>query len=352
MIEAATVAPQAIDLLLAGAFAKGLDVAAVARSAGVPENWFATLHDAERARVPATMALALWAELERVSGMPHWGLWLAGHLVEAHPSTLGGLLVQSAPTLGEGLKRMLAFERVYHGVEMLALEVEGDSARLVHRAPFGAGPGAAPAIDFGFAWVVLVARRTTGAKLNARRVALLRERPASTEEWVAHFGVEPQFGAPGDVLELDASSLDLPQTSADALIARLASSHAKMLLDALPPITQSAGLEAEVRSYIAECTSRGEPERATLAHFADHAGTPSRTVQRKLAEQGTTFAKITDDVRSAIARQYLTTSTSSIAEIAFALGFADQAAFHRAFVRWVGATPGAFRREARVGAQR
>lgn len=69
----------------------------------------------------------------------------------------------------------------------------------------------------------------------------------------------------------------------------------------------------------------------------------SRTLQRRLAEQGTTFQEIVDRVRATRAKYYLVQEGLSIREIARRLGFSGAPTFHRAFKKWTGSTPERFR---------
>ncbi|MBZ0119629.1 MAG: helix-turn-helix transcriptional regulator [Sandaracinaceae bacterium] len=71
--------------------------------------------------------------------------------------------------------------------------------------------------------------------------------------------------------------------------------------------------------------------------------TSARTLQRTLRDEGSSFAALLDQARAATARAYLRDPALSLAEIAWLLGFSDQSTFSRAFKRWTGATPGAFR---------
>jgi AraC-like DNA-binding protein len=70
----------------------------------------------------------------------------------------------------------------------------------------------------------------------------------------------------------------------------------------------------------------------------------TRNLQLKLKDEGTSFRKLFDEVRKKISIGYLKDEDASICEIALLLGFADQSAFHHAFKRWTGKTPGEYRR--------
>ncbi|HEX5629844.1 MAG TPA: AraC family transcriptional regulator, partial [Usitatibacteraceae bacterium] len=69
-----------------------------------------------------------------------------------------------------------------------------------------------------------------------------------------------------------------------------------------------------------------------------------RTLNRRLNAEGTTFQKVLDTVRFAAAKEMLEDSRVPIPEIATALGYADYVSFTRAFKRWTGNTPGAWRK--------
>jgi AraC-like DNA-binding protein len=87
-----------------------------------------------------------------------------------------------------------------------------------------------------------------------------------------------------------------------------------------------------------------EEQDTDIEAVAGHLAMTTRTLQLKLKEEGTTFRKLLEEVRKEIAIGYLKEGNDSICEIALLLGFADQSAFHHAFKRWTGQTPGEYRK--------
>ncbi|MGH1347736.1 MAG: helix-turn-helix domain-containing protein [Nannocystales bacterium] len=71
----------------------------------------------------------------------------------------------------------------------------------------------------------------------------------------------------------------------------------------------------------------------------------SRTLQRRLKDEGTTFKAVVDTTRESLARHYLHRTELSATEIAFLLGFDEATSFFRAFQRWTGTTPEALRHQ-------
>ncbi len=64
-----------------------------------------------------------------------------------------------------------------------------------------------------------------------------------------------------------------------------------------------------------------------------------RTLQRKLSQEGTSFQKLLQSTREALARHYLRQTNLAAAEISFLLGFEEPNSFYRAFSDWTGQTP-------------
>lgn len=85
--------------------------------------------------------------------------------------------------------------------------------------------------------------------------------------------------------------------------------------------------------------------KVTEESIADTLNLSVRTLQRKLSEQGTSFAAVYQSLRQDMAQQYIQDSQMSITEIAYLLGFSEQSNFTRAFRRWYGISPSSARRQ-------
>jgi len=96
-----------------------------------------------------------------------------------------------------------------------------------------------------------------------------------------------------------------------------------------------------VQRVLAEELSEGGP---TLEHLAKRLHMSARTLHRRLAAEGTTFRSVVTKLRMELAERALREPHLPIGEIAFRLGFSEPSAFHRAFKRWTGWQPLAYRR--------
>ena len=95
-------------------------------------------------------------------------------------------------------------------------------------------------------------------------------------------------------------------------------------------------VEVELEPLLADGPIRIELVARTL-------GCSRQTLYRRLKAEGLTFARVLDDLRRRKALQLVRDAALPVKELAWRLGFSDPAAFSRAFKRWTGKSPQAFR---------
>ena len=81
----------------------------------------------------------------------------------------------------------------------------------------------------------------------------------------------------------------------------------------------------------------------TLEQIAPRLHMSPRTLHRRLGQEGTSFRRVVTEVRRELAARHLLERQLAISEIAFLLGFSAASVFHRAFKRWTGRAPLAYR---------
>jgi AraC-like DNA-binding protein len=194
--------------------------------------------------------------------------------------------------------------------------------------------------ELALAMALHLCRAHTGGAVAVREVWFVNARPRGTlDTLAAHFGTSAlHFGHVENSLQLDAGALDTPQQTADARLLATAEGLAEEALrERLPaPESFSARVEAQVRERL----KGGEPSMRTVA-LALRMST--RTLQRRLEAEGQSYLRVLDAVRERLAREWVTAPAPTLSEVAFELGFAEFATFSRAFKRWTGVAPGAFR---------
>ena len=111
----------------------------------------------------------------------------------------------------------------------------------------------------------------------------------------------------------------------------------------LQPSTTDGELLRIVQGVIAASLASGT---ATIAEAAVAAGLSVRGLQRRLAKHGMTYSQLREKVRCDTAFRLIDDRRLRLSEIASALGYSDPAHFTRAFVRWYGVPPRAYRNRA------
>ncbi len=184
-----------------------------------------------------------------------------------------------------------------------------------------------------------------GAKWRPIEVHFAQGRPRDTRPFRRIFNAPLRFDADQSALVFSAHWARHRLTEADAEMRSLLQQQ----VDALAvDVNQVDGFPERVRSVLRTglLTGHASVDRvATL--FSMH----SRTLARRLAASGTSFKILADEGRFEIAKQMLENTTVEVSHVAAALDYADASAFTRAFRRWSGTTPAAWR-TIRVAARR
>jgi AraC-like DNA-binding protein len=249
-----------------------------------------------------------------------------------------GLAWKSAPTLRRSFQRHDRYARAFNTTSTFRL-IERDGKNLwTHHRPEPKRLGMYLSTEGTMGTYVAMCRETTFAENKPEAVQFCHPEPAgSLKALEEYFQCPVTFGADIDAIILPEDRLDKPNTVGDESIWRFLTAHIEETLadqDAEETLTQ------QIVQNIVNMLSEGVP---TLSDVASEFGMSARTLQRRLAEEGHSFQTVVDEARRQLAERFLADTRYSIAEIAFLTGFSEQSAFTRAFKRWAGRTPGAFR---------
>jgi AraC-like DNA-binding protein len=108
----------------------------------------------------------------------------------------------------------------------------------------------------------------------------------------------------------------------------------------LTRMTRGGGLAPRLLEYLAAQPLSAQADSNAAARWS---GVSARSLRRKLEEEHTSFTRLLTEARSIAAKRMLEDPARSIGEITHALGFSETSAFYRAFKRWTGMTPAAYR---------
>ena len=176
-----------------------------------------------------------------------------------------------------------------------------------------------------------------GRRIALRRVDFSCPAPENRLDYRQFFGAPVHFNQPNSRLTFAASYLALPTIRDEkALRVFLRGAPANILLR----YRHDKGVSARVRSRLRATAMQDWPGFDALA---EDLNLSPATLRRRLRSEGQSFVAIRDEIRHAEAQTLLRQKQASVAEIAIRLGYAEPSAFHRAFLKWSGMTPSAFR---------
>ncbi|MEP6907811.1 MAG: AraC family transcriptional regulator ligand-binding domain-containing protein [Pseudoxanthomonas sp.] len=286
------------------------------------------------ARIPASgevdtaQYFAFWEALG-IRSPPDIGLRLAAE-TSVHEYDLSLLAALHSPDVRTALEKLARYKRLC-GPQDLSLAHSSKEIAVSTVWLTAMSPPPPRLVDAMFATLLLLIQRGSGQALAPKRVELTRVR-ADEAMLMRFFGCPLKFRAKRDALVFD-----------DLLMDTRFVTHNADLLDALLPsldkqVAKTPGncFLNDVRQAIAK---RMSGERPSADKVAIELATSARTLQRRLAEHGTTYQEVLDEVRCHTARRLLGTGSIEIAEAAFLLGFEELNSFTRAFRGWEGMTP-------------
>ena len=315
------------------AAAEGMDRAGLLDLCGV---------NAEQPIDPAQMVSAdahytLWETILTALGSPGFPIRYAQTLC-ADDYGVFGLATKTAPTLRGSFQRAHRYLIVLTDSSWLEISESESSVIVFFRREGARRLGMRCANEAAVAEMVAHSREITGVDFKPRSVRFRHKSPDDVSAHAQFFGCDVLFEQESDGLELDRSVFDLNLPKADGGLSRFVLDH---LDRAVAEKGTDRSLEHSLKDLICDAMPDGPPKMTDVAR---RVGMSRRTLARRLSALDTSFQRFVEDTRQEIATQLLRQTQHSLGEITFLLGFSEQSAFQRAFKRWTGSTPSAFRR--------
>jgi AraC-like DNA-binding protein len=286
-------------------------------------------------RLPGSMLDAGFKNAMEMIADPAFALRAAECWHPSHFKALGYAWLASG-SLYTALSRLERFICISAGQALLSCSDTDEGLCLTYNNGRGKNPLGHTMADFDLSLIVSMCRANIGGSIQLRSVTLQRPIPLDREPYDNFFQCDVTFGAEQDRFVLPWKVVNKPLATANAEFAQI---FDDILVGELERIS-GADLVHRSRRFLIENISAGEPSEERLAEAM---AMSRRTLQRKLAERGLTYRTILDNIRHDMALKYLGSPDKSLTEIAFLLGFSEQSAFARAFRRWQGVSPSAYR---------
>lgn len=251
-----------------------------------------------------------------------------------------GLAWKSAPTVRSSLERVERYCRLWTDNLTYEIRDRDDGIDFVVHRSGERRLGMRLSNEATLASATSLVRQTSSPRFRPRAVLLKHAAPRSISAHERYFGCPVRFASDQDALSISSEVLDLPNHLADDGISRFLMAHLDAEIESLGTETP---VQALVEREISRSLSGGIPRMADVAR---RLAMSERTLQRRLAERDLSFRSLVAETRRHVAVNLLRKSSYPLTEVAFLAGFSEQSAFNRAFKRWTGHTPTAFRRAA------
>lgn len=313
---------------------RGISVARVLAEAGLPPK----LLQQDKIMVTTAEFFALYRSIANVTPNQAIGLQMGAELsVGAYdPASIAALCSRS---FGDAIERLGRYKMLSCPEEIHILPMSAEVG-VEFRFLLGNDDEPPLLIDVCLAWIVAIGIRGTGHPIVPLRLETTRTADP-TEMLEKHFGCPVHYGSARNILVFSARDLQRPFLT-----------HNQHLLEMLGP-----QLEAELNDRnCADCIGKQAKQaiksllagrRPRVEEVASRLGLTSRTLQRKLTQDGLSFQQLLESARRELAHHYLSRSAVELNEAAYLLGYDDANSFFRAFHRWEGTSPGQWRSQHR-----
>ena len=315
----------------------GVSASAVLRRAGLPQEYAKQ----PLVRLKTEELFALWRAIGEVSTNSAIGLLLGteNRTERFHPV---GLAALSSEKFGAGIDQMARYKQLTCPEEIIQKK-DNEEWSIQFRWLLADEVEPPVLIECAFAWVLSIARHGTGTRLSPLRVEFVQAR-SNVKAMERHFGCSVLCGCPRNAIVFRAADAERKFVTRNAeLLGLLAPQFDKELEEE----NVDENFVERVRLAIQQKLTGRRP---TIEDIADALHISSRTLQRRLQEEGSSFQRVLEEARHQLARRFLNNSVLELNEAAYLLGYEDGNSFVRAFRGWEGVPPATWRDQQRARA--
>jgi len=252
-----------------------------------------------------------------------------------------GLLGQIAPRCGtvlEAFEKTARYAAIASQGVRLSMACDATSIAFAVVLALPNGPSQQNILLWGLTNFGLMPERLTGEPIRPRLITCTCRTPAGTDARAITSRFPYKFNARDNRIVFDRGVGNLKVPSADAELQLALARLIEQDLEALGPAGSfQQGIEVVLRGMLTGTMP-------TVAALSTRAGMSQRTLQRRLAQSGSSFQALLQKVLLEVSDEHLARGSLTQSELAFLLGYSEQSAFSRAYKSWTGHPPGAFTR--------
>jgi AraC-like DNA-binding protein len=316
---------------------RGVSASAVLRRAGLPQSYLAE----PRVLLKTGELFALWRAVGEVAPSPMIGVELGteNKVERFHPV---GIAALSAETFTAAITQMARYKQLTCPEDIVQRTSKGEWS-IQFRWLLADEIEPPVLIECAFAWVLSIARVGTGTRISPLRVEFIQPR-SHVRSLERYFGCPVICGVARNAMIFRSEDAQRP----------FVTRNAELLGILAPQFEEELRLENEDENFVERVRVAIQQKltgrRPTIEDIADDLHVSSRTLQRRLQEEGSNFQRALEEARHQLAREYLNNSVLELNEAAYLLGYNDSNSFVRAFRTWEGVPPARWREQQRARA--
>jgi AraC-like DNA-binding protein len=257
-----------------------------------------------------------------------------------------GFLAMSCASIGEAFDRTLQYSRLYTAGATYEMVVDSEATRITWLPWPGDldDPGYRAAMDYHMANMEQAIRQLGNVPPRPVEVRLRHAPPPDAAPYRAFYGVAPHFECARYELVYP---LGLREVGVTTFNSRLRDYFERECQKLSEKFGGADDLTAQVRKALIGVMDGGD---SGIDAIAKRLGMSTRSLQRRLAEEQTSYNDLLAEVREEFAKRYLARGTLTASEVAYLIGFTEPPAFFKAFKRWTGLTPREFQERGQASA--
>lgn len=287
------------------------------------------------ARYPFSRLQKLWTEARLATGDPCIGLYAARWIKPQALHALG-LSWMASPTLYDGFRRMARYSKIANTSLKIGISEDERNIRVAPEVDDHGFERAPEGVDATLAFIVSLCRFLTSRHFAPVQVAFRHDSHGHADQYIEFFAAPVRFGQRENALWFDAEESYKPVPAGNEELARETDRIAERYLATLEP----RRVQDKVREVLMTLLPSGDVDQRAVARRMNRSVS---ALQRQLKREGASYRQLLNQTRETMAVRLVREGRYSLGQIAYLLGFADQANFSRAFKRWTGSSPTAFR---------
>ncbi len=270
-----------------------------------------------------------------LSNDPDYGLHFGEYFCDSNDFL--NVILSNSPTIGDALFNLCNYFNLSHDLMKGRLEVKDDTAIFsLHGDAIGI-TDYRNFVEAHFAYQASILHRLAIIQIDLASVSFVHPAPSDITEHERIFKTKILFGQAENKIVFDKKHLETPVKFANRELLKVALEYGEKVKNEISSATTFSGMvERVIYTHFLS-------QKTDIEAISRVMGMSARSIQIKLKEEGTKYQELLETVKRKHAQFLLGKTDTSILDITFLLGYADQSSFNRAFKKWTGLTPSKYR---------